>query len=437
MDMLPGDRAAVVSTSGRMVVQFTSDRDRLRKALSQLSSMDRRETFKVAPLNPEIRCVITYIKADWIVNGDSASMRNCAPPPGVPIPVSAQPQRPSGGLTLGPPGEAHQIFLENQVRNLSESIVQAGDRDVQSYFVALAKLIGQMSTMPGERSILLLSPGMYIPPRFRKLQDLTIESAVRAQVVISGVDPRGVYIRNDPDDPSTWTDAWGISEMSERNHFMEDVTSGTGGRFIRGNNDIEGALRRLDVAPEFVYVLGFSPSQINSDGKYHTLKVALKHSRSLTVDARRGYYAPTPGAETSSQLQREMEGAFFSSREMHDLAVALQLRSSHKPGTSIVLTAIAQIDVSKLLFRKDDGSNRSDLKLAMGLFDPNGNLVKDSWKNIALSGNDEAVASVRHEGVEVKVDFDVTPGKYMVRLLVQDTAGQAMGTKSASVEIRP
>src|SRR5258707_15026685 len=111
--------------------------------------------------------------------------------------------------------------------------------------------------------------------------------------------------------------------------------------------------------------------------------------------------------------------------------------SSHKPGASIVLTAVAQIDVSMLLFRKDDGSNRSDLKLAMGLFDPNGNLVKDSWKNIALSGDDEAIASVRRAGVEVKVDFDVTPGRYMMRLLVQDTAGQPMGTKSASREIRP
>jgi len=58
--------------------------------------MDRRETFKVAPLNPEIRCTITYLKADWIVNGDAFSLRNCAPPPGTPVAVSSVPQRPSG-----------------------------------------------------------------------------------------------------------------------------------------------------------------------------------------------------------------------------------------------------------------------------------------------------------------------------------------------------
>jgi VWFA-related protein len=421
-----------------MVLPFTGDQEKLRDALSRIGSLDRRETFDLSLLNPEITCALTYLKADWIRNGDIGSLHNCVPPPGTPIPVSPVAQRAAAGLPrAAASGEVHQIFLENEVRSFAESIVQAGDRDVQAYFMGLARLIGTMSTMPGERSIILLSPGMYIAPRFRKLQDWTIESAVQAQVVISGVDPRGVYIRNDHDDPSTYSDAWGGAETNERTGFMENLTSGTGGHFIRGNNDIEGAIRQLDSTPEFMYVLGFSPSQLNTDGKYHALKVELKHPRGLAVNARRGYYATAAETDAGPQLQRQMEKAFFSSREMQDLAVALQLRSSHKPGASIVLTAIAQIDVGKLLFRKEDLVNRGDLKLAVGLFDQNGSLVKDSWKDIALSGDDAALASLRRSGVEVKTDFDVTPGRYLVRLLVQDAAGQAMGTHSAGVEIRP
>jgi len=65
-----------------------------------------------------------------------------------------------------------------------------------------------------ERNIILLSPGMYVAPRFRKLQEAIIAEAVRAHVVINAVDPRGAYVRNDPDDPSTWTDTWGIAEAT-------------------------------------------------------------------------------------------------------------------------------------------------------------------------------------------------------------------------------
>ena len=171
----------MLSTSGRTLLPFTGDRDQLRKALSGMGSLDRRETFDVSGLNAEITCKITYLKADWIQNGDAGSLHNCVRPAGMPAAVTPATQRPVTGLTPALPGEIHQIHLENQVRPFAESIVQAGDRDVQSYFLGLAKVIGIMSHMPGERSIVLLSPGMYIAPRFRRLQDWTIENAVRAR----------------------------------------------------------------------------------------------------------------------------------------------------------------------------------------------------------------------------------------------------------------
>lgn len=430
-DLRPGDRAAVVSTSGRMIQPFTGDGDKLRKALSHGGSMDRRETFNVSGLNGEITCMITYLKADRIRDGDAASMQNCVAR-GITASAPAL-ARPGAGGSLASTGDLRRIQLENQVRAFAESIVQAGDRDVQSYFARLAELIDTMSRMPGERSIILLSPGMYIAPRFRRLQDAIIAGAVRSRVVISGVDPRGVYIRNDPDDPSTWTDSWGLAETNERLAFMDNVTSGTGGTFIHGDNDVYGVIRRLDSVPEFVYVLGFSPSPLKLDGAYHPLKVTLQQPRGLTVEARRGYYATN--AEPAAAAD-PIEAAFFSGQEFHEIPARLQVRSSHKAGVS-VMTANSFIDLRTVQFHKEAAANRADLRMGVGLFDQDGKLVKDVWKDIDLHPSDTELELLRRAGIDVDTDFQVAPGRYLVRLLVHDRAGRAMGTRSLGITIRP
>ena len=436
--MGPADRAAILSTSGRMLVEFTSDAGKLRRALSSIGSLDRRETFDVSRLTGDITCKITYLKADWILAGDAAAMRNCVPAPFAPAPPRNSLERPppSGIGPAAASGDIRRIRLENQVRSFAESIVQAGDRDVRSYFAGLATLIDQMSRMPGERSILLLSPGMYIAPRFRSLQDEIISAAVRARVAISGIDPRGVYIRNDPQDPSTAADTWGLAETNSRNGFMEDITSGTGGAFIKGTNDIAGALQRLDAVPEFVYVLGFSPATETLDGKYRALKVQLKRSGGMTVEARRGYYAAVAQPEGGTEAQRLVRDAFFSAREMDDLPVRLTVRSSHKPGENIVLTAIAQVDLGKATFRKEDSVNRSELAFVVGLFDENGKYLKDVQKSADLHPTDEELAALRISGIEVKTDFPVVPGRYFVKLLVRESQGAA-GIQTLGVTIDP
>ncbi len=436
-DLGPGDRAAVFAASGRLLQPFTADRQKLRAAFGGLVSLDRRETFDISKLNSEITCRITYLKADRISAGDLNALQDCVPRPGSVTPASAVVQRPGAGGTVGATGEYHQIHLSNQVRAFAESIAQAGDRDVRSYFARLTDLIRTMAQMPGERSIILLSPGMYVAPRFRKLQAEVIAEAVRAQVVISAVDPRGVYPRNDPDDPSTWTDAWNIAESAERLGSMEDVTSGTGGRFIRGDNDITGAIRRLETTPEVVYVLGFSPSAQKMDDRFHPLKVELKRSHGLEVTARRGYYAESVTPGPAGKEQRQLAAAYYSGQELHEIDVTLQLRSSHKPGANPLLSANTQIDLAKVRFLPEGAVNRCELTLLVGLFDQDGNPVKDLVKNISLHPNDEELKSLRQSGITVDTDFDVPPGRYLVRALVHDGIGAAMGSQSVGVEIRP
>ncbi len=71
--------------------------------------------------------------------------------------------------------------------------------------------------------------------------------------------------------------------------FQMDVSDGTGGKFIRDTNDLDGAVRQLAATPRFIYVLGFSPDAAKARSGFHKLEVKLRDGLKLDVQARNGY----------------------------------------------------------------------------------------------------------------------------------------------------
>ena len=117
--------------------------------------------------------------------------------------------------------------------------------------------------------------------------DQLIDRSLRAQVVISVLDPKGLAIFMREMDV---TQAGAPSEGSVRaGHSLDstaemvttsvlaDVAEGTGGEFFHNKNDLKtgfGALGGSAVS----YILAFAPDDIKPDGKFHPLKVTLKQS---------------------------------------------------------------------------------------------------------------------------------------------------------------
>ena len=81
-------------------------------------------------------------------------------------------------------------------------------------------------------------------------------------------------------------------EALAQTDVMAELAYGTGGTFFHNNNDVDEGFRRTADAPEYIYVLGFSPQKL--DGKFHKLSVKLAVPEKLTVQSRQGYYALTP-----------------------------------------------------------------------------------------------------------------------------------------------
>jgi VWFA-related protein len=177
----------------------------------------------------------------------------------------------------------------------------------------LRRAIRALSALPGERLIVLASPGFlaHTPEGIKGTAEL-LELAVKNDVVINSLSVRGVILTREeeadiptvfsrgvpsrPSFPAEWARYLRESARADGD-LMKDLAEGTGGIFFHDNNDLRAGFKRLAAGPEFSYVLGFSPTGLNPDGSFHRLKVKVLHQKRATIHARRGYYAVKPEAE--------------------------------------------------------------------------------------------------------------------------------------------
>ena len=201
-------------------------------------------------------------------------------------------------------------MVESMVRSAASQSLLNGEHDVYASLRAVSEYVNKMSALPGERLLILISPGFFtMTPEALAEKSLLVDTAARANVTISSLDARGLYSTemdasqrggSSARDLNTGLHAqYHSDEMNFNEDVMSELAIGTGGTFFHNNNDLQGGLQRLTEQPEFVYILSFSPQNVKPDGTYHPLKVKLNR-RGLTLQARRGYFAPKPGNSSIS-----------------------------------------------------------------------------------------------------------------------------------------
>jgi len=349
------------------------------------------------------------------------------------------------------------------------------------------KIVSRMALLPGQRTFVFLSAGLIIHgqtwtevPRAMRM----IDHAIRSRVVIDTLDTLG------------------LSTILPHKRFWEfqlDISDGTGGKFIRDTNDLDGAVEQLAATPKYMYVLGFSPGDIKPDGSLHRLTVKLREGIKLDVQARSGYSAPetkevteplnlrptAPSASTTAPpvtrndemvtseqpaifkvrsnlvevpvvirdrrrgysapkqaeneaavSKQEIEDAVFSRDEIHSLPVEMHTQLT-KVGEQVKLNVLTSVDLKSIRLRKADDRNRNDVTIVAALFDSNGNFLVGKQKLLQLRLLDETVSKLEEkQPVVVHTNFDVKPGAYVVRLVARDAEAQGITAENAAVTVQ-
>jgi VWFA-related protein len=275
-----GDSASVLSIMGRDDSGVTTDRARLTEAIAKIQSF--RSPYR---LDPHACPNMDVMHADLVENRhDDRTLQNAI----------------DETIVCAHLEPIMRQQAEAMVHITDDQVLGLGEQDIRLSYHYLRELVKRMAELPGERTVVYLSPGFYTEmPEALVLQSQVIEAAARANVTISTLDARGLYTVAPKAD-----EEFGGNQKETRERIrkhvesaisVDDVLSGladaTGGSYFHNSNDIEGGLRRLSAAPEYVYLLEFSLDGTKPDGEYHALKVKIDRDH-VQVQNRRGYFAP-------------------------------------------------------------------------------------------------------------------------------------------------
>jgi len=423
--LLPTDRVAIFSTSGVTTLDFTDDRALLHATLLRLQP--RPSTNSGVTGCPDVN----YYLGDLIENKHD---------------IQALDMATQDALYCMYDGNKSFLQLAQQAaKNAASQAIINGDLESRLALGVLKDTVRRTALMPGQRNVVLVSPGFLTPLLESEYMEL-IDRAVRSQVIISALDARGLYtIVPGGDASSSATNVGGqflglkvqyqSASASANSDVMATLADGTGGTFFQHNNDLDEGLRRVSTAPEYYYVLGFAPQNLKLDGNFHGLKVTVKSPEKLTIQSRRGYFVPKHVADPTQEAKEEIDDALFSQEEMHDLPVGLHTQFFKASEADAKLTVLAHVDVKQLRFRKSDGRNLDDLTVVSALFDRNGVFLQGNEKTLEMRLKDETLQGKLSSGITLRASFDVKPGSYLVRLVVRDSEGRLMSAENGAVEI--
>jgi VWFA-related protein len=284
------DMAAVVSISGRVNTGLTRDVAKLQEALTKLHPQN------IYRMDGTECPSIDYYQADLIENkhdpvaiqDGNRKFANCNP-------AVSRPADVGGGANLP--------TAMNLVESAASRALTLGHQDVMATYAAMAEFVRRIAPLPGQRTLILVSPGfLNIERDSLNAESRIIDMAVQSNITVSALDARGLYtteLSASERSPALSGQSLVVNAEIHRNSMtlaenaMAELANGTGGIFFHNSNDLETGFRTLTETPSCVYLLELPLEGIKADGSYHRLKIKVDR-KDIEVRARRGYYVPKP-----------------------------------------------------------------------------------------------------------------------------------------------
>ncbi|HLK64238.1 MAG TPA: VWA domain-containing protein [Bryobacteraceae bacterium] len=302
--------------------------------------------------------------------------------------------------------------------------------------IALQAIANHLAGIKGRKNLIWVSSNFPLPMTATE-QQTTWRGFNDAGIAIYPVDARGLIGMTE------WMPSLGASSTAkivtgknpedrraqrqiEESHTVADVLAErTGGRACR-NNDVSGCIRRALDDSEVTYVLSFTPSHNQWDGRFREIKVKLNRA-GLEARYRKGYYALPDLPSDQTTRQSLLQSAAMSPLVSTGLTIVAKLLEkptdlSRQAALSIVL------DWHEVAFEsKAEGTREATLDVRAVVFGAEMAALKTTGQTAHLELKPSQYDRFLKEGELLTIKVEVPAGSERVRVVVRDAASGRLG----------
>jgi VWFA-related protein len=359
-----------------------------------------------------------------------------------------------------------QAIVEQQMTQLELSMLRSSeslDRDQRGFASANALLavIESLSIRPGRKTLVYLSEGLPASPAMQARLTSIVSVANRGNVSVYTIDAAGLRAQStlsetrkemeeagqerlrqtsssrDPDQPMTRMveraeDLLRLDPQGGLARLAED----TGGFLIRDTNDLSSAFRRIDEDNRFHYVLTYSPTNPEFDGKFRTIQVKV-HRDGAQVFSRKGYIAIRRPASGFLSYEAAALAALDHGKPPNDFPISASGYVFPNPKGRAAVPLVVHVKTDNLRFTVDEnkGTYTGEAVILARIRNAAGQTVITLSQQYLLTGLAKDVASAQGGEILFYRQPDLASGVYTLEAIVQDVVAQRASARLSTVSV--
>jgi VWFA-related protein len=305
---------------------------------------------------------------------------------------------------------------------------------------ALESLADLLRAVPGRKSVIQFSSGITQTgvDNEAQLQE-TIDAANMADVSFYPMDSRGLVAMPPGGDASSaspsgtgiYTAAAVSSEISSL-HSSRDTLSNiardTGGRMFADLNNFAPAFQDVQKENSSYYLLGYSPSDTSSDGRFRHIKVVVDR-KGIRLQARPGYFAPKNFRQfTREDKEEQLQQAMNSPQPFLELPLAVESAHFRQSRNLYYVVVAAKIPGSEVPFRAKSAVHETEFDFAWRATNSKGQVMAALDDTLPVKLDANTFKQVLKSNILYEGGLLLPPGNYTLKVVVREDQTGKIGT---------